>query len=228
MVMRLKKLYHYSSAINNDVDYLLRVKCKRSYLTLKRLMDITGALFGIIILSPLFIITALLIKFDSPGPIFFIQKRCGKDGKIFNMYKFRSMHIDSEKKISHLNHLNEVKGLMFKIKNDPRVTKLGSFIRKTSIDELPQLINVFKGEMSLVGPRPPLVNEVEKYDTWHKLRLKIKPGMTGLWQINGRSDVGFYTMVMLDLKYITKCNIWYDILIVLKTIPIVINSYGAY
>ena len=198
------------------------------YLILKRLIDLVGSIVALIAFFPILIIITLLIKLDSKGPVLFIQKRCGKNGKVFNMYKFRSMCINAEDKLQQIQHLNEAKGFMFKIKDDPRLTQIGKYIRKTSIDELPQLINIFKGEMSFVGPRPPLPNEVEKYNLWHKLRLSVKPGLTGLWQISGRSDLGFNDMVMLDLKYISERNLVYDLIIILKTIPVVLRSYGAY
>ena len=195
---------------------------------LKRSIDLVGSIVALVAFSPILIFIALLIKLDSKGPVLFIQKRCGKNGKVFNMYKFRSMCINAEDKLQQIQHLNEAKGFMFKIKDDPRLTQIGKYIRKTSIDELPQLINIFKGEMSFVGPRPPLPNEVEKYNLWHKLRLSVKPGLTGLWQISGRSDLGFNDMVMLDLKYISERNLVYDLIIILKTIPVVLRSYGAY
>lgn len=198
------------------------------YLFLKRLMDIVFSVAAIIILLPLFIIVAVIIKLDSKGPVLFIQKRCGKDGKIFKMYKFRSMCMDAEEKLDQIHHLNDVEEPLFKIKDDPRLTRVGRFLRRTSIDELPQLINIIKGDMSLVGPRPPLPSEVEKYNSWQKLRLSVKPGLTGLWQISGRSNLGFDEMVRLDLKYIAERNLVYDIKIIIKTIPAVLKFYGAY
>lgn len=198
------------------------------YLILKRIIDIAGAVTAIIVLSPFLFMAALVIKLSSKGPVLFVQKRCGKDGKVFNMYKFRSMCVDAEKKLEQIRYLNEANGSIFKIKDDPRLTKVGKFIRKTSIDELPQLINILRGDMSLVGPRPPLPSEVETYDSRHMLRLLVKPGLTGLWQISGRSNLGFEDMVRLDLKYIAERNILYDLKIIIKTIPIVLSSKGAY
>ncbi|MGE5328036.1 MAG: sugar transferase [Deltaproteobacteria bacterium] len=218
--------------VNQDVSNLIwSVKHKHTYYRytfLKRLIDIAGAISGIVLLFPLFILISILIKLDSQGPIFFIQKRCGKNEKLFNMYKFRSMCINAEDKLEQLQHLNETEGVIFKIKDDPRLTKVGKFIRKTSIDELPQLVNVLKGEMSLVGPRPPLPNEVKQYKSWQKLKLSVKPGLTGLWQISGRSELGFDEMIKLDLEYIAKRSLVYDIWIILKTIPVVFQARGAY
>ncbi|GAC91764.1 putative colanic biosynthesis UDP-glucose lipid carrier transferase [Anoxybacillus ayderensis] len=165
---------------------------------------------------------------DPKGPVFFKQIRVGKDGKQFYMYKFRSMVTDAETKLQELLKYNEVSGAMFKMKNDPRVTKVGRFIRKTSIDELPQLWNVLKGEMSLVGPRPPLPREVAQYTEYDKQRLLVTPGCTGLWQVSGRNDLGFNEMVELDLKYIRERSILYDLKIILKTIKIMIKPNSAY
>lgn len=205
------------------------VNDKKSYLIAKRTMDIIGAMIGLISLSWLFLIVAVLIKLEDPkGPVFFKQIRVGKDGKQFYMYKFRSMVIDAEKRLKELLNYNEVSGAMFKMKNDPRVTKVGKFIRKTSIDELPQLWNVLKGEMSLVGPRPPLPREVEQYTEYDKQRLLVTPGCTGLWQVSGRNDLGFNEMVELDLKYIRERSILYDLKIILKTIKIMIKPNSAY
>jgi len=218
--------------VNPDVNALIwsvmHSHTSYGYTLIKRLVDIISAISGIVILFPLFVLISIAIKLDSQGPIFFIQKRCGKNEKLFNMYKFRSMCIDAEEKLEQLQHLNETEGIMFKIKDDPRLTRVGKFIRKTSLDEFPQLVNVLKGEMSLVGPRPPLPNEVEEYISWQMLRLSVKPGLTGLWQIRGRSELGFDEMVRLDLEYIAKRNFFYDIWIILKTIPVVFKSRGAY
>ncbi|KYD28511.1 sugar transferase [Parageobacillus toebii] len=210
---------HHRVAVNN----------KKGYLIAKRIMDICGALIGLICLSWLFLIVALLIKLEDPkGPVFFKQVRVGKDGKEFYMYKFRSMVTNAEELLESLLHLNEVTGAMFKMKDDPRVTKVGKFIRKTSIDELPQLWNVLKGDMSLVGPRPPLPREVAQYTEYDKQRLLVTPGCTGLWQVSGRNDLGFDEMVELDLKYIRERSLLYDIRIILKTIKIMIKPNSAY
>ncbi|ABK87960.1 exopolysaccharide biosynthesis polyprenyl glycosylphosphotransferase family protein [Bacillus thuringiensis] len=202
---------------------------KRSYIFMKRLIDIVGSFCGIIILLPVFIIVAICIKLEDPkGPVFFKQMRIGKDEKDFGMYKFRSMVTDAEEKLQDLLQHNEVSGAMFKMKDDPRVTKIGKFIRKTSIDELPQLINVLKGEMSLVGPRPPLLREVKTYTAYDKQRLKVIPGCTGLWQVSGRSNIGFREMVELDLYYIQYRSILFDFKIILKTVFVLFGSKDAF
>lgn len=200
----------------------------RSYIVKKRIFDFLFSLSAIIILSPIFIIIAFAIKLDTRGPVFFSQNRNGYKGKIFKMYKFRSMDINAENKLEELVSKNEVSGNMFKIRNDPRITKVGRFIRKTSIDELPQLFNVLKGDMSLVGPRPPIVREVLQYDSWHKLRLSVKPGLTGLWQVSGRSAIGFEEMCRLDLKYIRERSFFYDVKILIKTVPVLLGDSTAF
>ncbi|MEN8647073.1 sugar transferase [Bacillus cereus group sp. BceL062] len=205
-----------------------KVNARKGYLLAKRCIDFVGALCGLLLLSPVFLIVAMLIKYEDPkGPVLFKQIRIGKDGKEFYMYKFRSMVIDAEEKLKDLLKHNEVSGAMFKMKEDPRVTKIGKFIRTTSIDELPQLLNVLKGEMSLVGPRPPLPREVKEYTAYDKQRLLVTPGCAGLWQVTERNSVGFKEMVELDLEYINKRSILYDLKIIFKTIQIMIKSNGA-
>ncbi|QNG60198.1 sugar transferase [Bacillus sp. PAMC26568] len=200
-----------------------------TYKIMKRAIDVVGALIGILLLCFFFILVAVVIKLEDPkGPVFFIQKRVGKNGEIFNMYKFRSMVSDAEEKLNDLLAMNEVSGAMFKMKNDPRVTRVGRIIRKTSIDELPQLWNVLKGEMSLVGPRPSLPREVVEYNNYQKQRLLVTPGCTGLWQVSGRSNVGFEEMVELDIKYIKNKTIIFDIKIILKTVLVLIGSRDAF
>ncbi|WP_225049587.1 sugar transferase [Priestia megaterium] len=207
----------------------LYISNNKRYLFLKRSIDILGALLGLAILSIIFAIVAILIKIEDPkGPILFAQQRIGKDGKVFLMYKFRSMVTDAEALLESYLHKNEVDGAMFKMKDDPRVTKVGKFIRKTSIDELPQLINVLRGDMSLVGPRPPLSREVEKYSNYEKQRLLVTPGCTGIWQISGRSSIGFNEMVELDLKYIQDRNLWLDIKIICLTFKEFVGSKNAF
>ena len=202
---------------------------RQSYIFMKRLIDISGALIGLILLSWLFILVAILIKKEDPkGPVIFKQVRIGKDGKSFYMYKFRSMVSNAEDLLDTLLQHNEVSGAMFKMKEDPRITKVGKFIRRTSIDELPQLWNVLKGDMSLVGPRPPLPREVAEYSTYDKQRLLVTPGCTGLWQVSGRNSVGFDEMVELDLEYINNRSILFDIKIILKTIKIILAPNSAY
>ncbi|PAF13755.1 multidrug MFS transporter [Shouchella clausii] len=201
------------------------VNDSKGYLFAKRTLDIAAATAGLIMLSPLFFILAILIKWEDPkGPVFFKQIRVGKDGKEFYMYKFRSMVSNAEDLLKDLLDKNEVSGLMFKMKDDPRVTKVGKFIRRTSLDELPQLVNVLKGEMSLVGPRPPLPREVADYNTYHKQRLLVKPGCTGVWQVSARNNVGFEEMVEMDLEYIKQRTILKDVLIIFSTIKIMVLS----
>ncbi len=194
----------------------------------KRAFDIAAAMFALIALSPVFLITALAIKLDSKGPVFFAQNRLGYKGRYFKMYKFRSMVVNAEQLLRQLELKNEVSGHMFKMRNDPRVTRVGRIIRKTSIDELPQLLNVLIGTMSLVGPRPPLPREVNQYDKWQDLRLSVRPGITGLWQISGRNDIGFEEMINLDLKYIRERCFLYDMKIILKTIPVLLGDSKAF
>ncbi|MEH7611757.1 sugar transferase [Gottfriedia acidiceleris] len=203
---------------------------KRSiYLITKRLIDLIGAIFGLLLLLPVFIVVAIFIKLEDPkGPVFFYQTRVGKNGKEFKMYKFRSMVTDAEERLKELLKYNEVSGAMFKMKNDPRITKIGKFIRKTSIDELPQLFNVLIGNMSLVGPRPPLPREVAEYTAYDMQRLLVSPGCTGLWQVSARNSVGFEEMVELDLKYIRKRTIIYDLKIIFSTIKVIMGTDNAF
>ncbi|WP_125764322.1 sugar transferase [Companilactobacillus hulinensis] len=199
------------------------------YRILKRSFDVFASLCGLILLSPIFLIVALAIKFDDPhGPVFYEQIRVGKLEKPFEMFKFRSMCVNADKQLQKLAGKNEVTGAMFKIKHDPRVTRVGHFIRKYSLDELPQLLNVVIGEMSLVGPRPPLPDEVAKYDSFDKQRLDVKPGCTGLWQISGRSNVGFDEMVHLDLEYINRCSFLFDLYVLIRTVALFFKPNGAY
>lgn len=220
-----KEEYLYSQHKKQKV----RVNNRISYLAIKRIIDIIGSLIGIILVGILFIGVAFLIKMEDPkGNIFFSQKRVGKDGKLFRMYKFRSMVSNAEDRLQELLQYNEVSGAMFKMKDDPRITRIGKFIRKTSIDELPQLFNVLKGDMSLVGPRPPLIREVEEYTDYDMQRLLVTPGCTGLWQVSGRNDLGFEEMVELDLEYIRERTFFYDIKIIFKTIKIMLLPNSAY
>lgn len=202
---------------------------RQSFLFTKRLIDIIGSIVGLIGLSPIMVWAAYKIKQEENGsPVFFVQERVGKNGKTFKMYKFRSMCMDAEQKLIELIDQNEVEGVMFKIKEDPRVTKIGKKLRKTSIDELPQLWNVLKGEMSLIGPRPALPREVKKYDDYDMQRLLVKPGCSGLWQVSGRNELSFNEMVELDMMYIKNQSFAIDIKIVFKTIMVIIKSKGAY
>jgi exopolysaccharide biosynthesis polyprenyl glycosylphosphotransferase len=198
-------------------------------LAMKRLIDIVGSAALLIALAPLFAVVTLLIRLDSPGPVFFAQERVGLNKRRFRILKFRTMVEGSDQQQHMLEHLNEAEGPVFKIKNDPRVTRLGRFLRRFSIDELPQLVNVLKGDMSLVGPRPLPVRDVERIDIrWHKRRFSIKPGITCLWQVNGRSNIGFNEWVRMDLDYIDKWSLALDLLILMKTIPVVFRGPGAY
>jgi len=195
----------------------------------KRFIDILGALVGLVITAILSIVIITAIKIDDPGPIFFGQTRCGWMGKRFRMWKFRSMCVDAEAKKAELQKLNQVKGAFFKIDNDPRVTRVGRFLRRTSLDELPQFWNVLKGEMSLVGTRPPTPDEVETYEVPEWQRLDVKPGMTGEWQVNGRSSIrDFEDVIRLDLQYQKNWSLMYDLKLIFKTVAILFNkSSGA-
>ena len=196
---------------------------------LKRCVDIVGALVGIILSSPIMIATAIAIKLDSPGPVLFKQTRVGQNGRLFKCFKFRSMYIDAEVRKAELMAQNEMDGLMFKMKDDPRVTKVGKFIRKCSIDELPQFFNVLFGTMSLVGTRPPTVDEVEQYERGQWRRISIKPGITGMWQVSGRSNItSFDEVVELDVDYIDSWSIWMDFRIMFKTVAVLFEHEGAY
>ncbi len=214
-----------SSKIIIDQDQLAK---KRTYHIVKRIFDLIASLCGLIILSPLFLVVALLIKCEDHGPVFYKQKRVGKDQREFDMFKFRSMHVDADKRLTELKEQNEVDGPMFKMKNDPRITSVGRFLRKISLDELPQLWNVLRGDMSLVGPRPPLPREVANYSKYDLQRLWVIPGITGLWQATERNNVGFEEMVELDLEYIKKRSLLFDVKIILLTIVAIIHPNGAY
>ncbi|UAK16372.1 sugar transferase [Sporolactobacillus terrae] len=210
-------------------DLKKKVESQHAYLITKRLIDMIGAILGIIFLSPVFIIVSILIKVEDPrGPVIFKQIRVGKNGQTFKIFKFRSMVTNAEQLLGQLLDQNETTGAMFKMKNDPRVTRIGHFIRKTSIDELPQLFNVLKGTMSLVGPRPPLPREVDNYSNYDRQRLLVTPGCTGLWQVSGRSNVGFKKMVELDLQYVQSRSFLYDMKIILKTILMLFGSKNAF
>ena len=212
--------YHCVSISRNYVSYRSRF--------MKHLLDYTGGFIGFLIFAAVFIILGPVIKLDSKGPILFSQNRVGRNGRIFKCYKFRSMRQDAEELKKTLMAQNEMNGLMFKMENDPRITKVGRFIRKTSIDELPQFINVLKGDMSLVGTRPPTVDEYEKYEPKHKARVSMMPGLTGLWQVSGRSNIrDFDEVVKLDMEYIDNSSFWLDVKIILQTIKVVCFARGA-
>ncbi len=204
------------------------VSIKGWNLALKRAIDIACACLTFVLLWPLMLLIAMLIKLDSPGPAIFKQTRIGRGGRPFTVYKFRSMREGAELEQEWLTNLNEARGPFFKIRDDPRRTMLGKVLRRTSLDELPQLYNVLRGEMSVIGPRPPLPSEVEQYQEWHKKRLETWPGITGLWQVSGRSELTFDEMVLLDIYYIENWSLLLDLRIALKTIPTVIFGTGAY
>jgi len=197
------------------------------YKFFKRVIDVVCSLAGLLLLSPVLIIVSMLIKLESDGPIIFSQDRIGYKGKEFKMYKFRSMVVNAEELKKKLAEQNEMSGPMFKMKNDPRVTKVGKFIRKTSIDELPQLINILKGEMSLVGPRPSLPKEVKEFEPWMIERLEVKPGLTCYWQVSGRNDIDFEDWMKLDIKYVRERSFWLDIKLIFKTFFVLFGDEHA-
>ncbi len=207
---------------------------------LKRLIDSCASLCVLVLGFPFLFAIALLIKLTSKGPVFFTQARIGENGRTFTMYKFRTMKTDCDDSLHReftrnfiqgevpKSTLDELESSVYKLKNDPRVTAVGNFLRRTSLDEIPQFINILKGEMSMVGPRPPLAYEYEYYEDWHKLRLTVKPGLTGLWQVSGRSSVPFHEMVMLDLYYIENWSLLLDTKIMLQTVPVMLVGTGGY
>ena len=198
------------------------------YHVVKRLFDIVASVCALILLSPLFLFLVIKIRSEDGGPAFYSQERIGKDEKPFKMWKFRSMIVDADKMLDKLEDQNEIDGAMFKIKDDPRVTKIGHVIRKYSLDELPQLWNVLIGDMSLVGPRPPLPSEVEEYTNYDKQRLTVMPGCTGLWQVTRRSEADFDEMVWLDIVYINHSGIIEDLKLIIKTVLVMVHPNGAY
>lgn len=218
----------FNKEIELGNEYLSSNGKSMGYFFVKRLMDIFGALCGIILFSPVIIITVLAIKLDSRGSVFFTHKRLGKCGRLIKVYKFRTMIPNSEQLLMNLTP-DQKKEFQenFKIKNDPRVTKLGDFLRRSSIDELPQLLNVLIGNMSIVGPRPIVEKELMKYGVYGDKLLSVKPGMTGLWQVRGRSDTTYEERVKLDIEYIDKRNFWYDLRIIFKTVVVVVKKKGA-
>lgn len=200
-----------------------------SALALKRMVDILLSGLALVAGLPFFLAIALLIYLDDPGPVFFVQTRVGKDGRLFPFYKFRSMRVDAEKLKDQLMRQNESKdGVIFKMKNDPRITRVGKYLRRFSIDEAPQVLNVFLGDLSIVGPRPPVPREVALYSLEERKRLHVKPGLTCFWQIQGRSDIPFKDQVRLDLQYISSQSFWTDLWIIVKTVPAVLLGKGAY
>ncbi|MGM0329863.1 hypothetical protein IGI79_001693 [Enterococcus sp. AZ084] len=229
--MESEDLLAHISEVHTNQIWLDKEKVEGRYIYLffKRIIDIMGSIFGLTLTLPLMIYVAYQIRKEEPkSPIIFSQTRVGKNGKTFKMYKFRSMCLGAEEQLEELLDQNEIEGAMFKIKEDPRVTNIGKVIRARSIDELPQLWNVLKGDMSLIGPRPPLEREVAEYTSYDLQRLYVKPGCSGLWQVSGRNDVSFHSMIDLDLQYITNQGLYNDFKIILKTILIVIKPNGAY
>jgi len=209
-----------SGRINTTLYYL--------NMSLKRLMDITGSLILLIALSPVYLVTAIAILIEDGYPIFYNQYRVAQKGKLFKMYKFRSMYRNADERKKELESDSMTGGVIFKMKDDPRITKTGKFIRRFSIDELPQLWNVLKGDLSLVGPRPPIPDEVAEYSEWDWKRLEVKPGLTCTWQVSGRSDIDFETQVKMDVEYIQNWNVLRDISLLLRTVPAVLSGRGAY
>lgn len=216
------------SNINLDINVEVGKKESRLIYNLsKRLIDVIASFIGLILLGPILLVVGILIKLESKGPMVFTQKRVGKDGKEFDMYKLRSMIVNAEEIKEKLKEQNEMSGPMFKMKDDPRITKVGKFIRKTSIDELPQLVNVLKGDMSLVGPRPSLPNEVKEFETWMLKRLNVKPGLTCYWQVMGRNNIDFEDWMKLDVKYVNERSFWLDIKLIFKTFFVLFGDKNA-
>lgn len=229
-------LYNPESPFRLSVEHILDIPTLSRETTVinarglvyKRVMDFVFGLVGFAIFCIMYPFIALLIKMDSPGPVLFTQKRVGRNGRVFDIYKFRTMYMDAEQRKNELVDKNEMKGLMFKMENDPRVTRIGSFLRKTSLDEFPQFINVIKGEMSLVGTRPPTLEEVCQYEAWQRRRISMKPGITGLWQISGRNKINdFNEVVKLDLQYIDQWKFFRDLQILFLTVWVVMKRKGA-
>lgn len=212
---------------NNRIMLEKKKLSRNTYEFLKRLMDIICSMSALIVLAPILIVVAILIKIESKGPVIFSQERVGINNKKFKMYKFRSMVVNAEDMKEKLEKQNERKGPMFKIKNDPRITTIGRFIRKTSIDELPQLINILKGEMSIVGPRPSLPKEVIQFEPWMLERLKVKPGLTCYWQVQGRDHIEFEDWMRLDVKYVKDRNFLLDIKLIFKTFFVFLGDQNA-
>jgi lipopolysaccharide/colanic/teichoic acid biosynthesis glycosyltransferase len=199
-----------------------------AYAAGKRVFDLAVGLLVFMLVLPIFPLIAMMIKLDSPGPVFYRQDRVGRGGRPFRFYKFRSMYREADRRLPELESRNEQEGPVFKIKADPRITPVGQFLRRSSVDEIPQIINVLRGEMSIVGPRPPLPVEVARYQPWHRRRLDVKPGITCLWQIAGRSQIGFDEWMRLDMQYLRTRGLRTDLTIFLKTLPAVMARRGAY
>lgn len=207
---------------------IVKRESKRVYEFSKRFIDVVGALCGLILLSPVLLVVCIAIRVDSKGKVVYSQDRVGKDGNNFRMYKFRSMVENAEKLKKELMDQNEMSGPMFKMKDDPRITKIGKFIRKTSIDELPQLWNILKGDMSLVGPRPSLPREVKEFEPWMLERLNVKPGLTCFWQVSGRNNIDFEDWMKLDIKYVRDRNLFLDIKLIFQTVLVLFGDKNAH
>ncbi len=234
IITNIKLYYAYSScALWDSPSFFTRQFPGREFghlagIFIKEIMDRVIAAVLLVLLAPLMILIVLWIQMDSPGAAIFTQVRVGRNGRLFTMYKFRSMVARAEKLRYSLDGKNETGGLIFKIRSDPRVTRAGRWLRRTSLDELPQLFNVLRGEMSLVGPRPPLPEEVRRYDLFHYRKLAVKQGLTGLWQVSGRSNLPFEEMIRLDMEYIRKWSLWLDLKILFKTVRVMLSGDGAY
>lgn len=218
----------YDRAATQTTTHITLSAWQRFYLPVKRVCDVVLSLLGLIVTAPILLLATIAIKLEGDGPVIYKQMRVGKDGRQFEMYKFRSMCAGAERMLEQLRDHNEVDGPVFKIMNDPRVTRVGRFIRRYSIDELPQLLNILKGDMSIVGPRPPLPAEVEQYTPFQMNRLSVTPGLTCYWQISGRSHLSFEQWVERDIQYIQRMSLFTDTVIVLRTIPVVLFGIGAY
>jgi exopolysaccharide biosynthesis polyprenyl glycosylphosphotransferase len=214
-------------AIPDGYVHYLSVRPKPVQVVLKRLLDVTVALVALVVLAPLFVATAVAVRLSSRGPVFFRQERVGLHGRTFDMLKFRSMVPNAERLKTTLAAHNERTGPVFKMKDDPRVTRVGRFIRKYSIDELPQLVNVLVGDMSLVGPRPAIPAEVARYEAWQRRRLSVRPGLTCVWQVSGRDQISFATWMLLDMRYIDHWSLWEDLRLIARTVPVVVLGRGA-
>jgi len=214
----------HNTLLNTDI----KTNGSYMYVILKRFFDIVLSVIAIVVLSPLMLVVSVIIYIDDKGSPIFVQQRYTQDGKIFKMYKFRSMYVDAEERFNEVKHLNEIDGnIIFKSKDDPRITRIGKFIRKTSIDELPQLFNILKGDMSIVGPRPPITREVVQYTSYQMNRLLVKGGLTCFWQCSGRSNLNFDEQVELDIKYIKNRSLFLDFKLILKTVKTVLKMDGA-
>jgi exopolysaccharide biosynthesis polyprenyl glycosylphosphotransferase len=227
--VRLRRAHPVANkAVADGFLHYLTQSSRREYRAMKRLLDIAGSAAALWFLFPVLLLVAALVRLTSSGPVFFRQVRVGLHGKKFNMLKFRSMVANAEELRTRLQELNEQSGPVFKMRDDPRVTPLGRFMRKYSIDELPQLVNVLRGDMTLVGPRPPVPQEVAQYEPWQRRRLSVPPGLTCLWQVSGRNEIGFQDWMYLDLQYIDHLNLGQDLNLLLKTVPVVVSGRGSH